>query len=83
MLEFLDEVVEFKLGDKHHRLNKPTNGQIKAYSKALAGCESDEQRENALIEFLKNLGLEEGVFDKLTPAQAKKLLASLHESEKN
>lgn len=83
MLDFDSEVVQFKLKGNEYVVTKPTNGQIKAYSKDLEKCVTDEDKEKALIELLKKLGLSEEVFNELTPAQSKKLLSSLYESEKN
>lgn len=83
MLDFDAEVVEFKLKGKEYSVARPTNGQIKAYTKELSLCETDEAKEKALIKFLCELGLSEEVLNDLTPFQTKKLLSSLYESEKN
>lgn len=83
MLEFLEEVVEFKLGEEVHSVRKPNNGEIKEYTRELTVCENDEDKEQALINLLEKLGLKKEVFEKLNPYQSKKLLAALYDSEKN
>jgi hypothetical protein len=83
MLDFSEEIVEFKIGADSFSVKKPTNGQIKEYTKDLGKCESETEKEVALLSLLSKLGLSEEVFNKLTPSQAKKLLSALYDSEKN
>jgi hypothetical protein len=83
MLNFDDELVSFKLKGVEHNVVKPTNGQIKQYSKALKLCEDDESKEKALIDFLENLGLKKEVYESLTPEQLKTILSNLYDSGKN
>ena len=83
MLNFDDEVVQFKLKGKEYQVSKPNNGQIKKYTTELKSCESDESKEQALKDFLLEIGLYQEFFDILTPGQLKKLLESLYDSEKN
>jgi hypothetical protein len=83
MLDFSEEVVEFKIGGESFSVKKPNNGQIKEYTKDLNKCESEAEKEAALLSLLSKLGLNEEVFNKLNPSQAKKLLSALYDSEKN
>jgi hypothetical protein len=83
MLDFSEEVVEFKIGGESFSVKKPNNGQIKEYTKDLNKCESEAEKEAALLSLLSKLGLNEEVFNKLNPSQAKKLLSALYYSEKN
>lgn len=84
MLDFQEEVLQFKVRGKQYEVSKPTNGDIKNYKKALAKCKNEVEQEKCLKEFLHNLGLEDdGVLDILTPKQSKKLIASLYDTEKN
>lgn len=83
MFEFSEEIVEFKFKNKVHQVRKPNNKEIKEYSKELALSETDEAKEDALMNLLFKLGLDKEVFNALTPSQAKKLLEALYDSEKN
>ena len=83
MLDFSEEVVEFKIGAESFSVKKPSNGQIKEYTKDLNKSESEQEKEAALLSLLSKLGLSEEIFNKLTPSQAKKLLSALYDSEKN
>lgn len=83
MLNFEEEVVTFKFKGNEYSVNKPTNGQIKEYNKALKECLDDDSKEKALILFLESLGLSQEVSDQLTPGQLKKVLENLYESGKN
>ena len=83
MLDFEIEVIEFKFKDKIHKLYRPTNKKIKQYQVDLAKCESNEDKELALIVFLGELGLEKEVYEELNPNQVKKLISAIYESEKN
>lgn len=83
MLEFADEVVEFKLKGKKYQVSKPNNGQIKSYTHKLKGCKTDESKEKALKDFLKELGLQVTAYDLLSPNQMTVLIEKLYEAEKN
>jgi hypothetical protein len=84
VLDFPEEVLQFKVRGKEYEVNKPTNGDIKQYRKNLSGCDTDEKKEEALRDFMKSLGLEDvGVLDVLTPKQSERLIASLYDTEKN
>jgi hypothetical protein len=83
MLNFDEEVVSFKLKGIEYKVSKPTNGQIKQYSKSLKLCEDDESKEKALTDFLESLGLKQEIYETLNPTQMKTLLSSLYDSEKN
>lgn len=83
MIDFDEEFIEFKFMGSVHKLSKPNNGQIKSYTNELKTCESDEDKELALLKFLDCLGMSKELFYKLNPVQTQKLLSSLYESEKN
>lgn len=83
VLDFAEEIIEFKLRGKEYRVNKPTNGDIKKYKEKLNLCESDDDKENALKEFLESLGLTQKAMDLMTPKQLELLIKNLYESEKN
>jgi hypothetical protein len=83
MLDFAEEVIEFKLKGNKHQVSKPNNGQIKNYTHKLSCCKTNEEKEAALVGFLEVLGLEESVYDSLSPVQTGKLIESLYEAEKN
>jgi len=83
VLEFPEEILEFKVRGKEYQVNRPTNGDIKEYKKVLDNADTDELKEKALVEFLKKLGLDVSVLDVLTPKQTEKLITSLYEAEKN
>lgn len=83
VLDFAEEIIEFKLRGKEYRVNKPTNGDIKKYKDKLNLCESDDDKEIALKEFLESLGLTQKAMDLMTPKQLELLIKNLYESEKN
>lgn len=84
MLEFKEEVIEFKFQGEKHQVRKPNNGEIKLYNKELKKCKDDsDKQEKALMNFLNDLGLKEEVFNKLTPKQSELILKELYGSEKN
>lgn len=83
VLDFAEEIIEFKLRGKEYRVNKPTNGDIKKYKEKLNLCENDDDKEIALKEFLESLGLTQKAMDLMTPKQTELLIKNLYESEKN
>lgn len=84
MLEFNEEVIEFKFKGEKHQVRKPNNKEIKNYNKSLKKVKGDtDKEEKALLDFLNELGLKHEVFELLTPSQSQMLLEKLYESEKN
>lgn len=83
MLEFPEEVLQFKVRGKQYECNKPTNADIKKYRVELSKCKTDDEKENALRVFLSDLGLDVEVLDMLTPTQTEQFITSLYTAEKN
>ena len=83
MLDFKDEIVEFNLKGKKYSLSKPNNGQIREYKNSFDKCETNDEKEKCLQDFLVDLGLEPVCFDLLSPKQTEMLLKELYSSEKN
>jgi|694.fasta_scaffold82093_3 hypothetical protein len=83
VIDLDDEVVSLKFKGKEHLITKPTNGQVKEYTKALKLCEDDESKEKALELFLDQLGIGSELYNSMTPGQLKKLLEVLYSAEKN
>lgn len=84
MLEFKEEVIEFKFNGEKHQIKKPNNGEIKDYNKSLQKVKGDaEKEEKVLLDFLEKLGLSKKIFNLLNPSQSQMLLEKLYESEKN
>ncbi|MCB1712063.1 MAG: hypothetical protein KDH96_06200 [Candidatus Riesia sp.] len=83
MLEFLDEVVQFKRNDKTYEVRKPNNLEVKEYTIKLQSCSTMAEQDDALKELLLKLGLEESVYNALLPHHLNKLVVALYGAEKN
>ena len=83
MLDFKDEVVKFKFKGDEYEVEKPTVKQSRDYGKKLKELGDDSEKEDALFDFLEELGLPKEVSYTLKQGHIMALVAALGESEKN
>lgn len=78
MLEFLDEVLEFKYDDKVHQVRFPTGHELSEYSKTY----DDSKAYECVVAFLVKLGLDEEVANKLQMKHLMKVLTEITTEKK-